>query len=680
MKNPSPPFFHLFVKFPMLITFVLSFINFSLAVGVLDSSFGTNGKALVEVGTQVYASAIAIQPDGKIIVAGYAVHPTTLEDVVLIRLNTGGTLDQSFGTGGKTFLAVSNGRDLANAVVLAPDGKIIIAGTTQTPQTENATNYLIARFNSNGTPDNSFGNGGISIVNLGNADYFSGAALQSDGKIVAAGNAVAARFNSNGTIDTSFGDSRANGFSTLDFPNYSDEGFSAVSILPNGQILIGGTARYTPSFPVPYASSSIITLLDSTGIIVSSFGNQGFTSVGAAHFVYGFDLAVLADGKIFTTGANTARLLSNGTIDPTFPIRGNGSHLAVLPGGNVAIISHTEPLYEYISVFTTGGKIVGQARNLGGNDIAAQTDGKILLIDSTQTEFTVTRLTGITSRATRIADFDDDDKNDIAVLRPSNSMFYVSRSQSGFAGFNVAGESNFETRRIIPERFSNQILFSYWKVAGNAANTPASFCGVTAIGNNDCVQWGMNGDVPVGGDFDGDGFTDYTVFRPSNGTWYTRSSSVTNQISAVQWGMSGDQPVPADYDYDGTTDTAIYRPSTGTWWIRRSSDNSFFGVAFGAAGDVPVSGDYDGDGRADFAVFRPSNGYWYLLTTTEGFKASIFGISSDIPVSGDFDGDGKHDLAVFRQGTWYLQQSRDGFKAVQFGFGTDIPISVNYKN
>ena len=676
MKNLSFRFLKFAVKPSMFTALILSFKLSAFAVGVLDASFGTNGKAVVAVGNQVYATATAIQPDGKIVVAGYGKIQDAPEDAVLIRLNADGTLDQSFGTGGKVIAAISSGLDLVGAVALAPDGKIIIAGGTRTPRTETATDFFIARFNPNGTPDTAFGNGGVSIASSGESDYFNAVALQPDGKIVAAGSGAAARFNPNGSLDANFG----GGIVALDFPNYSGETYSAISLLANGQLVVGGTARYTPSFPVPYASSSIVTLLESNGTINSSFGNQGFTAIGLSHFVYGFDLTVLADGKIITTGANTARLLGNGTVDSTFPFSAAGSRLAVLPGGNVVVINHLEPVTEYLSVYTPGGRLIGQAQNFGGNDIAAQPDGKIVLIDSTQTEFTVTRLNGIPSKATRAADFDDDGKNDIAVLRPSNSAFYVSRSQSGFAGYNVTGESNFETRRIIPEKFSNQNTFAFWQVAGNAANSPASFCAVNASGNRECVQWGMNGDVPVGGDYDGDGYTDYTVFRPSNGYWYVRSSAVGSQISAVQWGTSGDQPVPADYDYDGITDTAIYRPSTGTWWIRRSSDNTFFGVAFGAAGDVPVPGDYDGDGRADFVVFRPSNGYWYLLTTTEGFKALPFGIGSDVPVSGDFDGDGKHDLGVFRQGNWYLQQSRDGFKAVQFGFGSDIPVSVSYRN
>ena len=75
--------------------------------------------------------------------------------------------------------------------------------------------------------------------------------------------------------------------------------------------------------------------------------------------------------------------------------------------------------------------------------------------------------------------------------------------------------------------------------------------------------------------------------------------------------MAGDIPVPGDYDGDGKTDVAVFRPSTGTWFVRQSSNGKWVGFNWGSAGDIPVVGDFDGDGRADYAVFRPSTGTWY---------------------------------------------------------------------
>ena len=97
------------------------------------------------------------------------------------------------------------------------------------------------------------------------------------------------------------------------------------------------------------------------------------------------------------------------------------------------------------------------------------------------------------------------------------------------------------------------------------------------------VQWGLNGDVPVPGDYDGDGVTDLAVFRPANGVWYilTSSSGFTTSVE-YQWGLNGDVPVPGEYDGDTKTDLAVFRPANGTWYILKSTSD------FTASADVSV--------------------------------------------------------------------------------------------
>lgn len=190
--------------------------------------------------------------------------------------------------------------------------------------------------------------------------------------------------------------------------------------------------------------------------------------------------------------------------------------------------------------------------------------------------------------------------------------------------------------------------------------------------------FGVATDMLAPGDFDGDGKTDLAVWRPETGVWHLFSRSI---YTSFQFGTNGDIPVPADYDGDGRTDFAVFRPSNGVWYIKNSFDSrgtSYTITQFGMNGDKPVPADYDGDGKADIAVWRPGDGNWYLLRSAQGFAAVNFGLNGDQPAQGDYDGDGKADPGIFRNGIWYLLQSQNGFFAVQFGLAGDLPSTGDF--
>ena len=181
-------------------------------------------------------------------------------------------------------------------------------------------------------------------------------------------------------------------------------------------------------------------------------------------------------------------------------------------------------------------------------------------------------------------------------------------------------------------------------------------------------------------DYDGDGRSDISVFRPSSGTWYLQRSA--EGFYGQNFGLAGDRIAPADYDGDGRTDIAVFRASTGIWYVAHSADGTVSNHVFGVAEDVPTPADYDGDGKADISVFRPSTGTWYRLNSGNGsFIAEQFGVDGDRPTVGDFDGDGKADLAVFRPSTavWYHALSSNGsFFAEHFGVASDRPVPADY--
>ncbi len=207
--------------------------------GSLDATFGSGGTVTTPMGPQFdFAQALALQPDGKIVVGGYTHLPGDRTDIALARFNSDGSLDTSFGTGGKVMTGVP-GYQFIFDIALQTDGKIVAAGTDGPP---NFGFFALNRYNPDGSPDTTFGTNGKVTTEIGSGRAFAtGVAIQPDGKIVAAGSTEAphpwtigmARYKEDGSLDAGFG-------SGGKVTGPVGDG-RAVALQSDGKIIVGGS-------------------------------------------------------------------------------------------------------------------------------------------------------------------------------------------------------------------------------------------------------------------------------------------------------------------------------------------------------------------------------------------------------------------------------------------------------
>ena len=522
---------------------------------------------------------IALQPDGRILVAGNFVTIGGQSRRFLARINSNSSVD-SFNPN----LSSSVPNIVIASLLAQPDGKFLVGGTFT--QVNGTSRNGAVRFNADGTLDSGFAD---NTVVVGVPNYL---AIQPDGKIIyIQGSNDLARLNTNGTQDTSFTPPR--------FRITSNDAGSVVTVAvqSNGKILVGGVFNYAIT-PTDFPFRKNLARLNANGSFDYSFGSYGGTTPDNL-----YKIALQADGKILLGGSfrmvngfghsglarlNQSVLQSNRFSD----FDGDGrSDAVVFRSGNWYI----QP--------SSGGNFYGVPFGLATDKLAP-------------------------------ADYDGDGRTDVAVWREGGfSNFYVLQSatntfraiQFGTTGdVRVAGDWDGDGKAdaaVYRNGAAGGQSFFYFR--------PSSQAGV----DFNTFFWGTGGDVPARGDFDGDGRLDAAVFRPSTATWYIRQSS-NGQLRTEQFGLATDKLVPADYDGDGKTDVAIFR--NGNWYIKQSTTGQVVYRNWGASSDTLVPADYDGDGRADVAVYR--NGIYYIQNSSSATNSVLyFGAAGDAPIAAAYN-------------------------------------------
>ena len=230
---------------------------------------------------------------------------------------------------------------------------------------------------------------------------------------------------------------------------------------------------------------------------------------------------------------------------------------------------------------------------------------------------------------------------------------------------------------------------------GNGADTTGVFRPTNGLlylkNSNDtgiadyALNYGLPGDYPVVGDWDGNGTVTIGIYRGH--TFFLRNENTLGFATIVfDFGQDGDQPIAGDWDGDGIDTIGIFRPSNAQFMLRNSNDTGPASATFflGNPGDVGIAGDWNGDGIDTTGVFRPSNGIIFLKDSNDTGIADYalnYGLPGDKPVMGDWDNDGIDTIGIYRNGTFFLRnENTNGFATIVFGLGNpgDMPIAGNW--
>jgi uncharacterized delta-60 repeat protein len=406
-----------------LSSFLLTTVLVAAADSDLDPTFDGDGIVTTDHNEFEQINDIVIQPDGKIVAVGHSgIFRESIREpltMMVARYNSDGSLDQTFGNGG----IVTNGFGTfsrAVAVALQTDGKIVVGGRGGSP---NQASFLMLRFNADGSLDFTFGVGGVVLTSIGDFSQILDLAIQSDGKIVAAGEAqfgifipTLARYNTDGSLDATFDGDGVAQITPPGFPNVTAPFLGGIALQPDQKIVAAGTcpmdqtikfcvARYNPD-------SSLDVTFGGDGIVVTEFEPGGGGVAEGASIQP--DGKIVSAGLSFAAGQNQtvlARYNPDGSLDTSFDGDGKVTipnsvqfrieNLALQPNGQIVTVGDGFGFNQFMTMarhnsdgsidlsFGNGGIVTTSAGtgNSGARAVAIQTDGRIVVGGFTNNSF-----------------------------------------------------------------------------------------------------------------------------------------------------------------------------------------------------------------------------------------------------------------------------------------------------
>ncbi len=601
----------------------------------LDTTFNAG------TGPNGYIYAMAQDTQGRILIGGTFNQYNGVTQNFLSRLNSNGTIDQTFNMGFGPSVNVW-------AIALDNLGRIVIAG--QFVEFNRTTRIRVARLNPDGSLDTTFNPG------LGPDATVRCVAIDSQNRVIIGGEFTTvagvsrnriARLNATGGLDTTFDPgSGCNGIvrSVLvdpfdrvvaggDFTTFNGQPRCGLVRLNGDQTCTFGISPNTGNFPVEGGGGSATV----------TSGPCQWTASGIPDWIAGFPASGSGTNTVsFTVSPNSgpARSANIRVGDATLTISQTSACSFALdktslrldpPGGTRKVFVSTGTSCTWNAISNDDWISVTSGASGTGNgtvQLQIQPIPPVFGLPRTGT-VTIAGMTFTVTQSTR-------QQVTVGAFRPSNGFVYLKNT-------NATG-------------FADSEFF-----------------------------YGQANDIPVAGDWDGNGTDTIGIYR--NGTFYLRNSN-TAGFADIQFpfGSPGDLPIVGDWDGDGIDTVGIVRGNQVL--LRNSNTPGFADIEFfyGTAGDIFLAGDWNGDGIDTVGCFRPSNGFVYIRNTnTTGFAdlQFFYGQAGDKPVVGDWNADGVDTIGIVRGNQWFLRDSNSsGFADLQFFYGasTDIPITGDWND